>query len=58
MSIEKTIHKTITDEIQKISDQYGIKIGSINIFWVDVSSMSEEKHLITSLQMSTSSGNR
>lgn len=33
-SVEAAIHKAVADTAQKISDQYGIKIESVNFGWL------------------------
>ena len=55
ISVEKTIHDSIRLFLQHLSDSMQIQVKSISIDWMDVSSVSDEKHIATSIDIRTNS---
>lgn len=56
VSIEAAVHNTIAEVVQSIFNQYGVRVDSIGVQWIDKSTCNDEKHMVKSVSMVTQKG--
>ena len=57
-AIERTIHDGIRELLQRIETAHGIRVNSVDVQWLDASSVAEPRFLIADLTLSTTSAAR
>lgn len=53
VTIEQAIHKTVADLLQKIADEYGIRIEQISARWIDASTVGEDRAIVREVELQT-----
>jgi hypothetical protein len=55
VTVEQSIHVTISEVAQRIYDAYGIKLGSVVFDWRDVSTISTQRHVVNGVSILSTS---
>lgn len=53
VSVEKAIHSSLQDILQKIWDEFGVRVDDLSADWIDVSSPVEPEMRLTGINMRT-----
>jgi len=55
VSVEQVIHDALESLAQKVFDQYGIQIHSVDFGWWDVSSVAKRRMMVSSVRVDSES---
>jgi len=57
VGIESVIHSVLTDVVQRIADQHGIRVDGVEVDWLDVSTPADNRFMVRKIYIrSNSSG--
>lgn len=54
--VERCVHDTLRDVVQRISDQHGIRVDAFTVRWMNASTAGEEKYLVVGVEAHTATG--
>jgi hypothetical protein len=55
VAVEAMVHRAVRTVLQEVERDYGLRVNSIHVEWVDISNMEKSSALISSLGMHTTS---
>jgi len=58
VGVESVIHDVLRDSIQKINDDYGIRVTGLRVEWLNLSSVERADFSVKHLHLETTSGSR
>ena len=53
LSVEKVIHDSIRETLENLYDDYGIKVNSVNVTWLDLSQVDKTIYGFSKLTVET-----
>lgn len=49
---EASIHDEIADFVERIAEEYGVRIDELKIGWINVSTLTQDKYKVAEIQSS------
>lgn len=56
ISLEATLHRALTDTLESIAAQFGLRVNSMQVAWLDNTTLAKTEYKVLSLTLSSTSG--